>query len=142
MESHSEAVAHLRALEPHLDRLDPEAWADHYDLWAYEEYLANEIGRAAELIELSIAARVRLGDPVKLWRSLLVGSRIAWVHIRRASAVEWANQAAGVLEPVGGTDLARAYSAISQLGMLASDEEQTVFYGEKAMAVAGKGPSR
>lgn len=142
MESQSEAVAHLRALEPHLDRLGPETWADHYDSWAFVEYLGNEIDRAEELIELSIAARVRLGDPIKLGRSLLVGSRIAWVDNRRASAVERANQAAEVFEPIGGTDLASAYSAISQLAMLASDEERTVIYGERAMAVAGEGPSQ
>jgi hypothetical protein len=33
MESHRESVAHLRALEPFLDRLDEESRADHYDLW-------------------------------------------------------------------------------------------------------------
>ena len=43
MESHNEAVAHLRALEPYLDQLEPEMCADHYDLWAFEEYLGSEI---------------------------------------------------------------------------------------------------
>jgi DNA-binding CsgD family transcriptional regulator len=141
MESHSEAVAHLRTLEPYLDRLDAEMCADHYDLWAYEEYLGNENTRAEEIIETGISFRRRLGDPAKLGNSLLIASRIAWVRNRRASAVELANEAATVLEAVGGHDLAFAYSTISQLAMLASDEKRTLEYAEKALAVAGHGPS-
>jgi hypothetical protein len=80
MESHSEAVAHLRALEPYLDRLDAEMCADHYDLWAYEEYLGNENTRAEEIIETGISFRRRLGDLAKLGNSLLIASRIAWVR--------------------------------------------------------------
>ena len=142
MESHGEAVAPLRPLEPYVDRLDPEVCADHHDLWAYEEYLSNDTGRAEEIIETGIAIRRRLGDPAKLGRSLLIASRIAWVRNRRASAIELANEAAAVLEPVGGEDLAIAYSTISQLAMLASDKDGTMAYGEKALAVAGDGPSR
>ena len=141
MESHRESVGHLRALEPYLDRLDEEARADHYDLWAYEEYLGDEVGWAEELIDIAIALRRRLGDPAKLGNSLLMGSRIAWVRNRRASSVEMANEAASVLESVGGEDLAFAYSTISQLAMLAAEEERAIWYGEKALAVAGDGPS-
>jgi DNA-binding CsgD family transcriptional regulator/tetratricopeptide (TPR) repeat protein len=142
LESHSEAVAHLRTLEPHLDRLDAEMCADHYDLWAWEEYLVNEVSRAEDAIDSGMAFRRRLGDAAKLGNSLLIASRIAWVRNRRASAIELANEAAAVLEPVGGHDLAVAYSAISQLAMLASDEARTIEFGEKALAVAGEGPSQ
>ena len=142
LESHSEAVAHLRTLEPYLDRLDAEMCADHYDLWAWEEYLVNEVSRAEDAIESGIALRRRLGDPAKLGNSLLIASRIAWVRNRRTSAVELANEAAAVLEPVGGHDLAVAYSAIAQLAMLASDEKGAIEFGEKALAMAGEGPSR
>ncbi|MGH8912903.1 MAG: LuxR C-terminal-related transcriptional regulator, partial [Acidimicrobiia bacterium] len=141
MESHSEAVAHLRALEPYLDRLDAEMCAEHYDLWAFEEYVLNETERAEELIESGLAFRRRLGDPASLGRTLLIASRIAWMRSRRASAVELAHEAATVLEPVGGNDLAYAYSTLSQLAMLASDEDRTLEYGNKALAVAGEGPS-
>ena len=74
MESHRESVAHLRALEPYLDRLDVEMLADLDDLWAYEEYLVSETGSAEEIIETGIALRRRLGDPTKLGNSLLIGS--------------------------------------------------------------------
>ena len=142
MESHREAMAHLRALQPHLDRLDAEVRAGHHDLWAYEEYLASEISRAGEIIETGIALRRQLGDPAKLGNSLLIGSRIAWVRNRRASAVQMANEAASVLESVGGEDLAIAYSAISQLALYAGDEKRTRLFGEKALAVTGEGSSQ
>ncbi len=142
MESHYEAVSHLRALEPHVDRFDDGMCADHYDLWAYEEYLLNETTRAEEIIGYAIDIRRRLGDPAKLGNSLLIASRIAWVQTRRATAVELANEAASVLEPVGGDHLAMAYSTISQLAMLASDGARTMEYGELAIAVAGEGPSQ
>jgi DNA-binding CsgD family transcriptional regulator len=142
LESHREAVAHLRALEPHLDRLDEGDRADHYVLRAFEEHLGDEFGRAEELIDAGITISRRLGDPARLGNALLVGSRIAWVRNRRPSAVEMANEAASVLESVGGEDLAFAYSTISQLAMLAAEEERAIWYGEKALAVAGEGPSR
>ena len=142
LESHREAVGHLRALEPHLEHLDAEMSADHHDLWAYEEYLSNEIERAEEIIGTGIALRRRLGDPTRLGNSLLIASRVAWVSNRRASAVEHANEAASVLEPVGGEQLAIALSAISQLAMLAADEERAVRFGETALQVAGAGPSQ
>jgi DNA-binding CsgD family transcriptional regulator len=53
-----------------------------------------------------------------------------------------ANEAASVLEAVGGEDLAIAYSAISQLALYAGDEKRTRLFGEKALAVAGEGPSQ
>lgn len=141
MESHREAAAHLRALEPYLDRLDAQMCAEHYDMWAYEELVLNQTERAEELIEAGIAFRRRLGDNASLGRSLLIASRIAWVRSRRASAVEYAQEAATVLEQVGGHDLAFAYSTLSQLAMLASDEARTLEYGNKALSVAGEGPS-
>ena len=142
MESHRESVAHLRALEPYLDRLDVEMRADLVDLWAYEEYLASEIGQAGEIIGTGIALRRRLGDPEKLGNSLLIGSRIAWVRNRRTAAVEMADEAASVLKSVGGEPLGMAYSAISQLALYAGDEKRTRLFGEKALAVAGEGPSQ
>ena len=145
MESHREAVAHLRALEPHLDRLDVELCADHYDFWAYEEYLGDEIGRAEEIIETGIAIRRRLGDPAKLGNSLLIGSRIAWLRNRRAAALEMANEAASVLESVGGEEFAIAYSGLSQLAMLAVTRSEPPGTGRRrwlwrAKARAAPGP--
>jgi len=140
LESHREALAHLSALEPYLDQFEPEKLADHYDLLAFEMILENDPG-GQEIVERGIAVRRTLGDPVALGKSLLIGSRVAWLDSRRATAVELANEAASILEAVGGEELALAYATLSQLAMLAHDEGRAISYGEKAMAVAGEGPS-
>jgi DNA-binding CsgD family transcriptional regulator/tetratricopeptide (TPR) repeat protein len=139
MESHSEAVANLRALEPHLAAMTPEQLADHYDLWAYEEYLSTETG--STLIEKAVEIRRSLADPEALGRSLLVASRIAWVRSRRDEAIAHAKEAVEVLTPIAGEQLAMAYSTLSQLAMLANEEEEAIACGEKALALAGDQPS-
>lgn len=141
VESHHEAVSHLRALEPFLDQMTEPQLADHYDLWAYEEYLASYAG-GERLIEEAIELRRKLGDPSALGTSLLAASRIAWVNLKRDSAVEYAHEAATVLEPVGGESLAMAYATVSQLAMLANEEERAVKFGEMALEHAGAGASQ
>lgn len=140
-ESHREAAAHLRALEPYLNRLTDGELADHYDLWAWEEFLL-ESGDAARIAARAVELRVRLGEPSALGRSLLAASRIEWVDSRRKKAVRYAEEAARVLEPVGGQELAMAYSTLSQLAMLASDVGRTVTFAEKALDLAGDSPSQ
>lgn len=137
--SHREAVALLRELEPYLDRMGLEERADHYDFWAYEEYL---VSAAEGIIEHAIELRRRMNDPSALAQSLLVASRIAWQHSKRFQAVQFAEEAARVLQPVGGDDLAMAYSTISQLAMIGSDEERAVTYAGKALSLAGHGSGR
>ena len=139
MESHSEAVANLRALEPHLGAMTAEQLADHYDLWAYEEYLSTETG--STLIEKAVEIRRKLADPEALGRSLLVASRIAWVRSRRDEAMAHAREAVEVLTPIAGEQLAMAYSTLSQLAMLANQEEEAITCAETALALAGDHPS-
>ena len=80
---------------------------------------------------LGIGIRRRLDDSEKLGNSLLIGSRIAWVRNRRALATEMANEAASVLESVGGLPLATAYSAISPAGDVGRRREaNTLVWGE------------
>jgi hypothetical protein len=49
--------------------------ADHYDLWAWEEFLL-ESGDAARIAARAVELRVRISDPSALGRSLLAASRI------------------------------------------------------------------
>lgn len=140
VESHYEALANLRALEPYLDSMTPEQLADHYDLWAYEEYLSTETGAA--VIDKAVEIRRRLGDPLALGGSLLTASRIAWVRSRRREAVAYAEEAAQVLKPVGGDQLAFAYSTLSQLAMLANDKDKTIDLAQKALEIVGEGETQ
>jgi DNA-binding CsgD family transcriptional regulator/tetratricopeptide (TPR) repeat protein len=136
MESHAEALATLRALEPYIDRLTPEQQAAHYDLWAFEEYLSAD--RGMEMIEKAIEIRRELGEPGALGNSLLIASRVAWVGTNRSLAVRYAEEAADVVEAIGGEDLAMAYSVLSQLAMLGGFADATVAWAEKALALVGE----
>lgn len=135
VESHSEALANLRALEPFLDAMTVAQLADHYDLWAYEEYLARDAG--SEIIEKAIELRRELGDPAALGNSLLLASRIAWVRSKRDEALAYVEEALHVLGPVGGDELALAYSTVSQLAMLGNEEGRALEFGKKALDLVG-----
>jgi DNA-binding CsgD family transcriptional regulator len=136
MESHAEALATLRALEPYLARMSLEEQADHHDLWAYEEYLSADQG--LEIIERAIEMRRELGEPTALAKTLHIASRIAWVGTNRRLAVRYAEEAARVVEEVGGEDLAMSYSVLSQLAMVGGFAEETLAWGEKALALVGE----
>lgn len=140
MESHREAVSHLRALEPYLGWMSPEQLADHYHMWAWEEFLMEPSG-GERLIDEAVSLRRRLGDRSALGSTLLVASRIAWANTRRDAAVEFAEEAASILEKVGGEQLAMAYSNLSQLAMFDANEAGTLEYTDRALATAGAGPS-
>lgn len=140
MESHFESVANLRALEPYLDAMTAEQLADHYDLWAYEEYLSTETSSA--VIEKALEIRRTLDDPEALGGSLLTASRVAWVRSHRDEAIGYAQEAVEVLQSVGGEQLAMAYSALAQLAMLGNDEKETIEMANKALAIVGDAPSQ
>ena len=54
-------------------------------------------------------------------------------------AIEKAREAVEILEPLGeSSELARAYSAVSQLAMLSEDGEQSPLWGERAIELATK----
>ena len=142
MESHSEAVAHLRALEPYLDQLEPEMCADHYDLWAFEEYLGSEIGWAEEIIEIGIGIRRRLDDPEKLGNSLLIGSRSLGCGIAERLPPRWPTRRLRSSSRSVGSLWRPRYSAISQLAMLAGDESARAGTGRRPWQWPARGRVR
>lgn len=140
MESHTEALSTLRALEPYLDRMTAEQLADHYDQWAYEEYLSSYLG--LDIAEMAIAIRRDLGDLSALANSLLIASRIAWVGANRSLAIQFAEESAEVLDEVGGEDQAMSYSVLSQLAMLGGFRDEAMSWAEKALGLVGEQDSR
>jgi len=135
VESHGEAVAIFRALEPYLDRFDPARRAELLQLWAYEEYVESNGGK--QQITAAVDIWRSLGANEELGRSLLLASRIEWVNTRRQPALDLAHMAVDTLGDVGGEALAMAYSTLSQLGMLGNDAEMTSHWGQKALDLIG-----
>lgn len=139
LESHREALSHLRALEPFLSELKVPQLADHYELWAREEYLGG--GPDAEtLVDKAVELRRQLGERASLGRTLLFASQIYLLNGKWQSAVDTAEEAIAVLEPVGGEELAMAYSTRSRWSLAANDFG-TVRFADRALAEIEPGPS-
>src|SRR5581483_10940865 len=88
-------------------------------------------------IERAIAIDVELGDQVAVGRCTRALSWFRWFAgdgpIGRAKALE----AVRILEPLGeSAELARAYSGVSHLAMLAQDAEPAFAWGERALELA------
>ena len=139
--SHREALSHLRALQPYIDRMEAGQLADHYDLWAREEYFGG--GPDVEAIaEEAITLRRRLGDQRPLGKTLLLGSDIYWFRGKRELGVELAREAVSVLSSTGGEELAMAYSTLSRLAAVASEQDAAIEFAEKALELLDASPSR
>ena len=140
LESHREALSHLKALEPFLIELEVYQLADHYELWAREAHLGG--GSDAEtLVNKAVELRRQLGEPASFGRTLLFASEIYWWNGKWQSAVDSADEAIAALEPVGGENLAMAYSVRSRWAMVASDLDGTVRFADRALAEIEPGPS-
>jgi DNA-binding CsgD family transcriptional regulator/tetratricopeptide (TPR) repeat protein len=149
--SHREAIAHLEALAPHLDRLLIHERADVYELWAGVELFASGAGlpHAMAAIEL----RRQVGDTVGVGRGLLAAARAAWVEsppssatsggdrAHGAHAIALARQAVTVLEDVGGEELSLAYGEVARMAAQNSDFASARKHAERALELA-PGPSR
>lgn len=133
LESHREALTHLQALRPFLEGMDLAQLADHYVLWAREEYLGGGF-EAETLVDEAVDLRRRLGDPALLGRALLLASEIYWWNHQWQLAVDLAEEAVAVLDPVGDEDLAMAYSMLSRWALVASDLDRTVHFADQALA--------
>lgn len=137
--SHREALAHLEALDPFMDRLPPRRQADLQELRANEELVARG-GRAALSHALAaVELRRQLGDPAGVGAGLLIASRAAWGASRgdaRAGAVRLAREAVTVLEEVGGDDLAFAHSELARMALTQCDAAAARHHAEQALALA------
>ncbi|MEO6124150.1 MAG: AAA family ATPase [Ilumatobacteraceae bacterium] len=146
--STSEAVAHFRMLEPHLDRIDFAERATLLADWAtMEDQLDNPA--AADLFELSIELLRLTDDDLQLGSALTAASRASWAtgtttsntaprNTRTDQALEYADEAIALLEPRGPTpELARALSQRAHLEFAYEDREDAVLpLVDRAISVA------
>ena len=137
--SHREAIAHLEALAPHVDRLLIHERADLYELWANEEVFASGSGllHAMAAVEL----RRQVGDTAGVGTGLLAAARAAWVGADQAHAVALAHEAVAVLEEVGGEELSLAYGELARMAAQNADLASARKHAGRALELA-PGPSR
>jgi len=135
--SNREAYSHYRRAADFVDRLSLLEQAAVLEELANASYLVVRLEDAFPAIERAIAVFRELGNEAAVGRCTRILSRFHWFagdgDLARAKALE----AIAILEPFGeSAELARAYSGLSQLGMVAEDAEQAFVWGEQALELA------
>jgi DNA-binding CsgD family transcriptional regulator/tetratricopeptide (TPR) repeat protein len=99
--------------------------------------VAGRLEDAFAPIERAMASYGRSGDEEALGRCTRVLSRLHWFAGEGDLARSEALRAIEILEPLGeSVELARAYSGLSQLAMLAEDAPEAISWGERALELA------
>lgn len=125
--SHREAYGYYETLRPFSHRLSPPERAELLHDWSVAASVVNHLGHAVQLIDEAIGIWRVVDRPMALGSALRWRSRVAWLQGDRALAERHADEAVAVLEPLGSSaELAQAYSAQSQLAMLANMTERAI----------------
>lgn len=136
-ESNREAYAHYARALDFAAALAPAERAVLYEEAALAAYTVDRLTEAFAAVEAAIALYREVGDVQAVGRCTRFLSRCHWYGGDGVAAREAALVAISVLEPLGeSVELARAYSGLSQLAMLAGDDAQAVAWGEKSAALA------
>lgn len=137
LESNREAYSHYRRASQFVDRLPAVERARVLEELASVAYAVGRLDGAFVGIERAIDFHRGLGDEEAVGRCLRALSRYHWVAGDGDAAHAAALEAIAILEPLGpSVELARAYSVVSQLAMLAENVGPAVTWGGRALALA------
>jgi DNA-binding CsgD family transcriptional regulator/tetratricopeptide (TPR) repeat protein len=135
--SNREAYSHYSRASQFVDRLPAPERASVLEELATVAYAIGRLDGAFVGIERAIDVYRGLGDEAAVGRCLRALSRFHWVAGDGYAAHTAALEAIAILEPLGpSVELARAYSVVSQLAMLAEDAEPAVAWGNRALELA------
>jgi DNA-binding CsgD family transcriptional regulator len=135
--AHREAAAQYARALRFAGRLAAEQRAELLERRSYECFLTRQFDEAIEALELAIAVRRGLGEPLLVGN--LISSLARAVHMsgRAPEADVLAGEAVALLEPLGATrELARAYATRSQICMVLGEVDATLAWGERAIELA------
>jgi len=137
VESNREAYAHyLRALD-FGERLTPSEQAELHEEAGVAAYTVDRLPEAFQSLRRAVQIYGDVGDRHSVGRCTRLLSRCHWFAGEGDAAKETGMAAVRTLEPLGeSVELARAYSGLSQLAMLAGSVAQTVEWGDKAVDLA------
>ena len=137
LESNREAHSHYRRASAFIDRRPRAEQAIVLEEFAGAAYVVDRLDEALPAIERAIAIHRELDDPAAVGRCTRVLSRLSWYAGDGATARAKALEAIAILEPLGeSVELARAYSGLAQLEMLAQNLGQAIKWGHRALALA------
>ncbi len=137
LESHREALAHFRTVEPHLERFAEADRAAILDDWAREEfYLGNT--QSLDILDRAISLYRSRGDDLPLARALTFAIRVNEVNGRPLQAEACSTEAISILASYPpSTDLASAVSEQAWLRLMRGDDEAGgLELADQAIAIA------
>jgi DNA-binding CsgD family transcriptional regulator len=136
IESHREAAAHFRLLEPFLDRVGDTERAAILDDWARTEYYLTS-SDSADILARAIALHRATGDDLALAHALTFAVRVNEIHGRPQAAEAASREAISILESrPRGTDLAAAVSQRAWLMKMRGDGPSAVDAAQLAIELA------
>jgi DNA-binding CsgD family transcriptional regulator/tetratricopeptide (TPR) repeat protein len=137
LESHREAFSHYLRAADFAARLPAHEEAQLRFELASAAYVVSRLDVAFPAIERATALYRTLGDETSVGKCLRVAARFHWYSGDGDAARRAAHEAVSILEPLGASsELAAAYSTLSQLAMLGEDTSQAIAMGEIAYELA------
>ena len=128
--SNREAYSHYRRASDFVESLPAADRATVFEELATTAYLVGRLDHAFDAIERAIAIHTQQDDRAALGRCTRMLSRFHWFVGDGAPARAKALEAIAILEPLGeSVELARAYSGVAQLAMLAEDGDGALRWG-------------
>src|SRR5581483_11695301 len=135
--SNREACAHYLRAADFAERLPLAERAKLFEELAVAAYVLTRLDDAFDAIGRAIELHHARGDASSVGRCTGLLSRFHWYAGDGAAARAKAAEAVAILEPLGETsELARAYSRLSQLEMLSEESEAAIEWGERALELA------
>ncbi len=138
-----QAGAHVEASKLYLTAIeyaqgtDPDSRVELYEKYVYECYLTNQIQEAIIYQQRALKIWKEKNETEKTGNSLRILSRLWWFEVNRRESEKFGEEAIRVLENEPASAVkAMAYSNMSQLKMLSDEHKESIFWGEKAIAMA------
>ena len=135
--------AHIEASKLYLTAIeyyqghDTDTLIQFYESYAYECYLTNQIKEAIIYAGKSLNLLKEKNDIEKTGNCIRFLSRLWWFDGNRKKAETYAGQAIEALaDQPSSKAKAMAFSNMSQLKMLSDQGDESIFWGEKAIAMA------
>jgi ATP/maltotriose-dependent transcriptional regulator MalT len=136
IESHREAVAHFRLLEPYLDRISKTERAAIVDDWARTEYYLIS-SESADILARAIALHRSTGNDLALARALTFAVRVNEINGQPEQAEAASREAIAILESYSpSADLASAVGQRAWLMKMRGDGPRAVEIAEQAIELA------
>jgi DNA-binding CsgD family transcriptional regulator len=137
--AYRQAAAHYETVLAYTGDHAPADRADLLEAFSVAAYLGGRAPDALTTRRQALALREAEGDAERIGEGLRWLSRFAWWNGHAVEAREAGRHAVRVLEELPpGRPLAMAYSNLSQLHMLADEEESAIRWGTRALELAGR----